>query len=156
MRYIIYLSIQYLSIYLSLHIYMIYYKELAHVIMEAEKGAHRGAEKSQDLHLASRRPSKASSVVPVLVWKPACLTKCLGTHGRVKLTHKMSHHRRVNREGLGASLVVQWVSLCAPNAGDPGLILGQGTRSCTHAATKKSASCKEDPACHNEDLVQPK
>ena len=27
------------------------------------------------------------------------------------------------------SLVVQWLRLCSPNAGGPGLILGQGTRS---------------------------
>ena len=27
------------------------------------------------------------------------------------------------------SLVVYWLGLCAPNAGDPGSILGQGTRS---------------------------
>ena len=30
---------------------------------------------------------------------------------------------------LGTSLVVQWLRLCAPNAGGPGLIPGQGTRS---------------------------
>ena len=29
----------------------------------------------------------------------------------------------------GTSLVVQWLRLCAPNAGDPSLIPGQGTRS---------------------------
>ncbi|TEA36535.1 hypothetical protein DBR06_SOUSAS15910004, partial [Sousa chinensis] len=53
------------------------------------------------------------------------------------------------------SLAVQWLRLCAPNAGDPGLIPGQGTRShmpqlrvrilqlrSPHAATK-------DLACHN-------
>ena len=27
------------------------------------------------------------------------------------------------------SLVVEWLRLCAPNAGDPGLLPGQGTRS---------------------------
>ena len=31
----------------------------------------------------------------------------------------------------GTSLVVQWLRLCAPNAGGPGSIPGQGTRSCT-------------------------
>ena len=30
---------------------------------------------------------------------------------------------------LGTSLEVQWLKLCAPNTGDPGLIPGQGTRS---------------------------
>ncbi|TEA37124.1 hypothetical protein DBR06_SOUSAS210296, partial [Sousa chinensis] len=39
------------------------------------------------------------------------------------------------------SLVVQWVRLCVPNAGDPGSIPGRGTRSHMHAATKKSACC---------------
>ena len=35
----------------------------------------------------------------------------------------------------GISLVVQWLRLHAPNAGGPGSIPGQGTRSLTHAAT---------------------
>ena len=30
---------------------------------------------------------------------------------------------------LGTALVVQWLILCAPNAGDQGSISGQGTRS---------------------------
>ena len=30
----------------------------------------------------------------------------------------------------GTSLVVQWLRLCAPNAGGPGLIPGQGTKYC--------------------------
>ncbi|TEA41304.1 hypothetical protein DBR06_SOUSAS9810120, partial [Sousa chinensis] len=34
------------------------------------------------------------------------------------------------------SLVVQWVGLHVPNAGRPGSIPGQGTRSHMHAATK--------------------
>ena len=38
-----------------------------------------------------------------------------------------------------SSLVVQWVRLCAPNAGGPGSIPGQGTRSRMHAATKEFA-----------------
>ena len=42
----------------------------------------------------------------------------------------------------GTSLVVQWIGLYTPNAGGPGLIPGQGTRSHMHAATK-------EPACHN-------
>ena len=40
--------------------------------------------------------------------------------------------------------------------GGPGSIPGQGTRSHTHAATKKSAGHNEDPACLNEDPAQPK
>ena len=48
----------------------------------------------------------------------------------------------------GTSLVVQWLRLRAPNAGGPGSIPGQGTRSHMHAAakslhatTKKAVSC---------------
>ena len=36
----------------------------------------------------------------------------------------------------GTSLVVQWVRLHVSNAGAPGSIPGQGTRSHMHAATK--------------------
>lgn len=45
-------------------------------------------------------------------------------------------------QNLGTSLVAQWLRLCAPNAGGPGSIPGQGTRCHTsqlkmsHAATK--------------------
>ena len=60
-----------------------------------------------------------------------------------------------NTEG-GTSLVVQWVRLHAPNAGGPGLIPGQGTRSHMHAATKSSHAATEDPICRNEDPAQPK
>ena len=35
------------------------------------------------------------------------------------------------RGGVETSGVVQWLRLCAPNAGDPGSIPGQGTRSHT-------------------------
>ena len=36
----------------------------------------------------------------------------------------------VESEASGTSLVVQWLTLHAPNTGRPGLIPGQGTRSC--------------------------
>ena len=52
-------------------------------------------------------------------------------------------------KGTGTSLVVQQVRLRTPNAGDPGSIHGQGTRSCKQAEIKKSA-------CHNKDPAQPK
>ena len=47
----------------------------------------------------------------------------------------------------GTSLVVQWVRLHAPNAGDPGLIPGRGNRSRMHAATKipRAATKKKIP-----------
>ena len=47
---------------------------------------------------------------------------------------------------IGTSLVVQRLRLCAPNAGDPGLIPGQGVRSrmlqlkIPHATTKTRRS----------------
>ena len=57
---------------------------------------------------------------------------------------------------VGNSLVVQWVRLCTPNAGSLGLIPGQGTISCMHAATKSphattksSHAATKKPARHN-------
>ena len=47
------------------------------------------------------------------------------------------------------SLVVQWVRLCAPNAGDPGSIPGQRTRSHMHAATKSLRAATKDLTCSN-------
>ena len=49
---------------------------------------------------------------------------------------------------MGASLVVQWLRLRAANAGGPGSIPGQGTRSRTW---QLNAHCREDPAHGNED-----
>ncbi|TEA36869.1 hypothetical protein DBR06_SOUSAS44310013, partial [Sousa chinensis] len=47
------------------------------------------------------------------------------------------------------SLVAQWVRLHAPNAGGPGSIPGQGTRSHMHATTKSShATTKEPTSCN--------
>ncbi|TEA28979.1 hypothetical protein DBR06_SOUSAS11410018, partial [Sousa chinensis] len=47
------------------------------------------------------------------------------------------------------SLVVQWIRLCAPNAGGPGSIPGQGTRSHMRVATKSShATTKEPVSCN--------
>ena len=47
-------------------------------------------------------------------------------------------HKQVESEWMGTSLVVQWVRLCAPNAGGPGSIPGQGSRCCMHATTEFS------------------
>ena len=53
----------------------------------------------------------------------------------------------------GASLVVQWLRLCAPNAEGLGLIPGQGTRisgtQFSHAVTKSLHATSKDPACPN-------
>ena len=51
---------------------------------------------------------------------------------------------------IGSSLVIQWLRLHTPNAGGPGLIAGQGTRShmlqlrVPHAVTKDPSCCKKD------------
>ena len=65
---------------------------------------------------------------------------------------------------LRTSLVVQWLRLHNPNAGGPGSIPGQGTRShvpqvrvrmpqlmIPHAATKDPARSNEDPARGSQD-----
>ena len=52
--------------------------------------------------------------------------------------------------------MVQWIRLCAPDAGDLGSIPGQGTRSHMHAATKSwhaatkssHATTKEPASCN--------
>ena len=49
----------------------------------------------------------------------------------------------------GTSLVVQRLILCAPNAGGPGSIPGQGTRSHMHATTKSLHATTKEPACCN-------
>ena len=62
------------------------------------------------------------------------------------------------KKKTGTSLVVQWLRLCAPNAGGPGSIPGQGTRShmpqlrvrmpqlkILHAATKISHTATKIP-----------
>ena len=43
----------------------------------------------------------------------------------------------LRRGFLGTPLVAQWIRLCAPNAGGPGSIPGQGTRSHMYATTKE-------------------
>ena len=49
----------------------------------------------------------------------------------------------------GTSLLAQGIRLCAPNAGGPGSIPGQGTRSHMCAATKSSHATTKEPACCN-------
>ncbi|TEA40768.1 hypothetical protein DBR06_SOUSAS1310071, partial [Sousa chinensis] len=50
------------------------------------------------------------------------------------------------------SLVVQWVSIHAANAGCPGSIPGWGTRSHMHAATTRSHAAKS-PHATTKDLA---
>ena len=54
---------------------------------------------------------------------------------------------------IGSFLVVQWLRLCAPNAGGLGSIPGHGTR--LHKATVKDPiCCSEDRKSYVPDLVQ--
>ena len=55
----------------------------------------------------------------------------------------------LKKEVERTSLVAQWIRLWAPNAGGPGSIPGQGTRSHMHAATKSSHAATKEPTCHN-------
>ena len=74
------------------------------------------------------------------------------------LTNKISNNIFVQVfkiSTIGTSLVVRWLRLYAPNAGDPGSIPGQGTR--THMPQlsvlmpqlKDPARSNEDSACRN-------
>ena len=51
-----------------------------------------------------------------------------------------------SKSSQGTSPVVQWVRLCAPNAGSPGSIPGGGTRSRMHAATKSLHAAMKIPS----------
>ena len=73
---------------------------------------------------------------------------------RIPTISQVAHSRRVIedlKDGVGASLVVQWWRLCAPNAGSLGLIPGHRTRSCMlrlkipHATMKILHTGNEDP-----------
>ena len=55
----------------------------------------------------------------------------------------------------GISLVVQWLRLCAPNAGGPGSIPDQGTRSHMHAATRSLHVATGEPVCRNSGALEP-
>ena len=52
-------------------------------------------------------------------------------------------------KSLRTSLVVQWIRLCAPNAGALPWILGPGT-DIPHTATTEPKSCNEDPLQTNK------
>ena len=53
------------------------------------------------------------------------------------------------KHAQGTSLVVQWLRLCAPNAGGPGLIPSQGTGSHMYTTTKSSHAATKEPTCLN-------
>ena len=49
----------------------------------------------------------------------------------------------------GTCLVAQWIRLLSLNAGDPGSIPSQGTRSHMLTTNKSSHATTKEPACHN-------
>ena len=59
------------------------------------------------------------------------------------------HRLHLTSQQLGTSLVVQWLRLCTHNAGDMGLILGQGARSHMPQLSSLAATKIEDPSCCN-------
>ena len=67
----------------------------------------------------------------------------------VKFPRFYSAEVPIKTSGTGTSLVAQWLRLRASNAGGPGSIPGQGTRSHMHTATKSShATTKEPMSCN--------
>ena len=74
--------------------------------------------------------------------------KGLYLHSRLQLSGGGTDRKQLKNTQGGISLVVEWVRLCAPNAGGPGSIPGQGTRSCRHAAPKSTCH-NQDPMCCN-------
>ena len=56
---------------------------------------------------------------------------------------------RLKIDLLGTSLVVQWIGLRTLNAGGPGSIPGQGTRSHMHAAAESLHVKTKKPMCRN-------
>ena len=77
------------------------------------------------------------------------LLKNINLHIQVaqQIPSKINTMRLTNRH-LGTSLVVQWLRLRAPNAGGPGSIPGQGTRSRMLQLRAHMLQLK-DPTCRN-------
>ena len=84
----------------------------------------------------SEQLDRASKQKGVLTWG-----SCFGS--------EFPHDRR-RWQGQGTSLVVQWLSLHAPNAGGLGLIPSQGTRSHMPQLRVRMPQLK-DTTCPNED-----
>ena len=66
-----------------------------------------------------------------------------------KICTDVAIENKINKSDGVTSLVVQWLRLHAPNAGGPGSIPGQGTRSHIHATTKSLHATTKAPACRN-------
>ena len=78
-----------------------------------------------------------------------------GTQDKLSKHQLPSFSVKDTSTGAGTCLVFQGLKLHAPSAGGPGLIPGQGTRSCM-ATTESSHAATKDPACHKQDPVQPR
>ena len=74
---------------------------------------------------------------------------------------KTSWKEQMTTISLKTSLVVLWLRPCTPNAGGPGSIPGQGTRSHMPQPRVRMPQVKilpattKNPACHNQDPAQP-
>ena len=102
-----------------------------------ERESHHTEERSQDegLHQGQTTEPEASWQVRPRGWQG--LTRDSSIHfvrketfpalsPEMDLSQSFSFFKEQNS---GTSLVVQWLRLCAPNAGGPGSLPGQGTRS---------------------------
>ena len=69
-----------------------------------------------------------------------------GNQKSIKLQNNKMNTPDRNHVASETSLVIQWLRLHAPNAGGPGLILGQGTRSHMPRLRSSNTSTK-DSAC---------
>ena len=77
-------------------------------------------------------------------------TSCLYSNISFSVRSSLTSLLKVTIVTLGASLVVQWLSFCAYNAGVLGLITSQGTRSYMPQLKTLHAAMKiKDPACPN-------
>ena len=67
----------------------------------------------------------------ILAWvlEQSATRKMPTSPSRNKTKQKNHKNQALKKAHSGTSLVVQWLRLCTPNAGGPGSIPGQGTRS---------------------------
>ena len=70
-------------------------------------------------------------------------------HNIVKQLYTNKKKKKERKWKRGTSLVAQWLRLRTPNAGGPGSIPGQGTRSHVHATTKSSHATAKERSIRN-------
>ena len=96
--------------------------------------SEREIKKTIPLNIASKRIKYLGINLPKEV-------KDLNSENYKTLMKETEDDKQIKRYAMGTSMVVQWLRLCAPNAGGPSLIPGLGTRSHMHATTKEPVSC---------------